>query len=286
MSRSRMIVRKNVKNKRKSKFKAKNCKYGRGFLDRVIDKIPLEIHLPKYQYCGPGTKLAERLARGDPGINKLDRLCKDHDIAYEKCKDSSERYKADKILTAGAMKRIFSRDAKLGERAASLLVTTAMKAKTALTKLGSGISKLNCKKKPKKSKNVKFATLVKDAKLGIKRSKAKTVNCAIKAALQSVKNSAKGRKITTPRIIKVPTFTGGILPILPILAGLSLVGSIGGSAAGIVKTIRDLKIAQEQLQESKRHNRAMEIKVGKGLYLKPYSKGSGLYLKPFSKNVL
>lgn len=269
-----MKVRKNVDAKRKSKA-YKNSKCGRGFLDKVIDKLPLEIHLPKYQYCGPGTKLAERLARGDPGINKLDRLCKDHDITYENHKNSSERYKADKILAAEAMKRVFSRDAKLGERAASLLVSTAMKAKTALAKLGGGLSKLNCKKKPKKSKNVKFATLVKDAKLGIKRSKAKTVDCAIKAALRSVKNSAKGRRINTPRLIKVPTFEGGILPILPILAGLSAVGSIGGTAAGIVKAIKDMKIAQEQLQENKRHNGAMEIKVGRGLYLKPYSKGQG-----------
>lgn len=278
-----MKAQKKAKKKRISK-KYKKAKFGRGFLDRIIDKTPFEIHLPKYQYCGPGTKLAERLARGDPGINQLDRLCKDHDIAYEKHKESSERYKADKILASGAMKRVFSKDAKLGERAASLLVSTAMKAKTALTKLGSGFAKLNCKRKPKKT--VKFATLVKDAKLNIKKSKAKTLNCAIKAALQSVKNSAKGKRVTTPRVIKVPTFTGGILPILPILAGLTAVGSIGGSAAGIVKTIRDIKIAQEQLQENKRHNKAMEIKVGNGLYLKPYSKGSGLYLKPYSKNVL
>lgn len=90
--------------------------------------------------------------------------------------------------------------------------------------------------------------------------------------------------MNVPRIIKVPKFVGGVLPILPILAGLCAVGTIGGSAAGIVKTLRDMKIAQEKLEENKRHNRAMEIKIGKGLYLKPYSKGAGLYLKPFPKN--
>lgn len=275
-----MRAKKSVKNKQKAKSK----KCGRGFLNKVIDKLPFELHLPKYQYCGPGTKLAERLARGDPGINELDKLCKEHDIAYENHKDSKERYKADKKLGAEAMKRVFSRDAKLGERAASLLVTTAMKAKTGLSKLGAGISKLNCTKKRKKLKNLKFSTLVKNAKSGIKKSKAKTIDCSIKAALISAKKSAEGRRIKIPRIIKVPSYTGGILPILPILAGLSAVGAVGGSAAGIFKTIRDMKIAQEQLQENKRHNRAMEIKVGNGLYLKPFAKGSGLYLKPYPKN--
>lgn len=280
--RSSMKARKNIRSQRRSNPR-KTAKRGRGLVDKIIDKLPFELHLPKYQYCGPGTKLAERLARGDSGINKLDELCKDHDIAYATHNDSAERYKADKILGSEAMKRVFSKDAKLSERAASLLVSTAMKAKTGLTKIGAGISKLNCKKK---SKNVKFATLIRDAKLGIKKSKAKTVDCAIRAAMQSAKKSAKGKRVNVPRIIKVPTYTGGILPILPILAGLSAVGSIGATTAGIFKTIRDMKIAQKQLEENKRHNKAMEIKVGEGLYLKPYSNGSGLYLKPYSKNVL
>lgn len=293
MYRSRMKVRKNVKKRRRTNTQ-KNTKRGRGLLNKIIDKLPFELHLPKYQYCGPGTKLAERLARGDPGINKLDKLCKEHDIAYDTHKDSAERYRADKKLASEAMKRVFSKDAKFGERAASLLVSTAMKAKTGLAKIGGGISKLNCKKaskkkskKPKKmSKSVKFATLVKDAKFGIKNSKAKTVDCAIKAALRSAKKSVKGKRVNVPRIIKVPTFTGGVLPILPILAGLSALGSIGASTAGIVKTIGDVRNAQKQLEENKRHNRAMEIKVGNGLFLKPYAKGSGLYLNPFPKNVL
>lgn len=185
------------------------------------------------------------------------------------------------------MKRVFSKDAKLGERAASLLVSAAMKAKTGLIKIGAGIAKLKCKKKrlkSKKLKRVKFATIIRDAKLSIKKSKAKTVDGAIKAAMKSVKKSTKGECVKVPRIIKVPTFIGGVLPILPILVGLSAAGSIGGSAAGIVKTLRGIKIAQQQLEENKRHNRAMEIKVGNGLYLKPYQKGAGLYLKPFPKN--
>lgn len=29
-------------------------KSGYGLLDRIIDKIPVELHLPSYQFCGPG----------------------------------------------------------------------------------------------------------------------------------------------------------------------------------------------------------------------------------------
>jgi len=39
-----------------------------------------ELHIPGYSYCGPFTKLNERLARGDEPINKLDAGCKEHDI--------------------------------------------------------------------------------------------------------------------------------------------------------------------------------------------------------------
>lgn len=116
-----MKSKKNIKKPtRKSKGEArKTIKRGRGLLDTIIDKIPFEMHLPTYQYCGPGTKLAERLARGDAGVNKLDAFCKEHDIAYATHRNSRERYIADKKLGSAAMKRVFSKDANLGERAAS-----------------------------------------------------------------------------------------------------------------------------------------------------------------------
>lgn len=242
--------------------------------------------------------MTERLERGDKGVNGLDELCKEHDIAYASNSDSIERSKADKKLASGALKRLFSRNASLGERAASLLVTTMMKTKTGLSKFGMGLS--GCRKKSKKigvkGRKIPFSKLVKDAKNGITKSGARTINTAIKAALRSAKKSRCGKSVTVPRIIKVPNFTGGILPILPILAGLGAVGSLIGSTAGVVKTIKDMKNAKEQLAENKRHNLAMEKKIGSGLYLgvrkngsglylRPHKRGSGLYLKPASKNL-
>jgi len=48
---------------------------------------------------------------------------------------------------------------------------------------------------------------------------------------------------------------------------LVALGSLIGGAAGVAKAVNDGKVAQRQLQEMLRHNRAME---GRGLYLAPY----------------
>jgi len=55
----------------------------------------IEFHWPGYQYLGPGTKLKKRLARGDPGINRLDKIAKQHDIDYDKAKNLQDKWKAD-----------------------------------------------------------------------------------------------------------------------------------------------------------------------------------------------
>src|SRR3978361_630928 len=105
---------------------------GAGLLNTAINKLPFEAHIPGYQYCGPGTRLQKRLRRGDPGINPLDQACKLHDIAYSKHKDLAGRHLADKQLKDKAWERVRAADAGLGERAAALLVTGAMGAKTKL----------------------------------------------------------------------------------------------------------------------------------------------------------
>jgi hypothetical protein len=89
----------------------------------------------------------------------------------------------------------------------------------------------------------------------------------------------KTRKKTTmkKRILPVAK-RGGILPILPMLGTL---GSLIGGAAGVAKAVNDNKVAQRQLEELRRHNRAME--QGRGLYLAPYKHGQGLYLSPYKR---
>ena len=59
---------------------------------------PPEMHWPGYQYMGPFTKLKKRLKRGDPSINRLDRIAKQHDIAYSKAKSKQDIWKADRKM--------------------------------------------------------------------------------------------------------------------------------------------------------------------------------------------
>ena len=51
-------------------------------IQKLLEKTGKEFHWPRYQYMGPGTHLEKRLKRGDPGINRLDRISKTHDIDY------------------------------------------------------------------------------------------------------------------------------------------------------------------------------------------------------------
>ena len=64
-------------------------------LPQAKDSIPLskgERHAKKivngeivsYNWLGPGTKVLDRLARGDKGIDKLDELAMQHDLSYTK----------------------------------------------------------------------------------------------------------------------------------------------------------------------------------------------------------
>ena len=58
--------------------------------------------MKKYNYCGPGTKLEQRLASNDPKIrepiNNLDAICQKHDIAYNEAKSLKDKHKADDVM--------------------------------------------------------------------------------------------------------------------------------------------------------------------------------------------
>lgn len=269
---------------------------GEGLLNSLINKLPVELHLPGYQYCGPGTKLQERLARGDSGINSLDQACKEHDISYSKHKDTADRHIADRILTEKAWQRVKSKDASLSERANALLVTNLMKAKV---KFGMGCSNSTVTSNKKESKmykrkstpnKIKHLTLNKLRKLigdKLKRKKSlhleKASKLALKCAIKTVKKN-KGN-IKTPRIIPVPKVGNAVPFLVPLFAGLSALGALTGGAAGVIKAVNDVDNAKKDLDEKKRHNNKMEsIALGNGLHLKPYRKGFGLYLNPQTKN--
>ncbi|KAL4120388.1 hypothetical protein QTP88_013088 [Uroleucon formosanum] len=227
---------------------------GTGLLNTVINSLPIELHLPGYQYCGPGTNLKKRLALGQSGINGLDSACREHDIAYDKSNSLSERSVADSILEERAWSRVGARDADYKEKAAAWLVTTGMKAKR---KIGAGCGFSNivgvCKKALKKSLKSCPGT----------SNMSSLIKSTVRVARKHVKSTAGGRskKNKLPRIIKVPQ-TGGSLSLIPILAGLSALGTLAGGVANIVRTIRGI-----------RSNNGSQVHLGKGMYLSPYKSG-------------
>ena len=85
--------------KRKTSSKRRRRQWG-GKLDvqKLLSKTGIEFHIPGYHYAGPGTQLTKRLARGDPGINRLDKIAKQHDIAYSKATNLQDKWKADDVM--------------------------------------------------------------------------------------------------------------------------------------------------------------------------------------------
>lgn len=251
-----------------------------------------ELHVPSYQYLGPFTNLEKRLKRGDPGINPLDRAARDHDIFYSQHQDSASRHLADKELENKAWDRVKASDSSIPEKIAAYLTTNAMKVKR---KLGMGCCrKIKPKKatmkgmKRQKGASLTFGSMVKKAKTSLRGKKIKNVNDntslhkAVKTAIAAIgsrKGAIKGlKKQNNGRIIPIPK-TGGVLPLIPILAGLSKVGAIAGGASTIVNAIRDIVNLRKSYSSSSQ-------KIGEGLFLTPYRKGYGLYLAPshFPKN--
>lgn len=108
------------------------------FINNIIDKLPLELHVYGYNYCGAGTKLKKRLKRGDNPINELDRACLLHDKSYAKFEDLKRRREADLELSHAASQRFFSKDASLGEKITAALVKGAMVVKR---KIGAGLKR-------------------------------------------------------------------------------------------------------------------------------------------------
>jgi hypothetical protein len=102
---------------------------GGDLIDYLGEKFG-EIHLPGHNFTGPGTKLAERLERGDKPVNQVDALAKEHDIAYRDSKDKPNkkemRRKADKEM----LKKLDElENLTIGERIEKRIVKPVLKTK-------------------------------------------------------------------------------------------------------------------------------------------------------------
>lgn len=113
---------------------------GKGVINNMLNsgKLP-EMHLPGYKYCGPGTKLRERMQRGDRPKNKLDQACQLHDLAYSVVKEPRERHLWDKKLEEDALKIAAKSGVPIREKLESGLVAGIMHGKR---KMGMGCGRV------------------------------------------------------------------------------------------------------------------------------------------------
>ena len=77
---------------------------GRGWLNKAINNLPFELHLPGHNFTGPGTKLRQRLdandrpKSGSKPINRVDETSMKHDICYRDFRDQKGRSNCDRQM--------------------------------------------------------------------------------------------------------------------------------------------------------------------------------------------
>uniref|UniRef100_A0A6P7H023 Uncharacterized protein LOC114344440 n=1 Tax=Diabrotica virgifera virgifera TaxID=50390 RepID=A0A6P7H023_DIAVI len=216
----------------KTKFQRRIKRKGGGLLNSLINKLPLELHLPGYSYCGPGTRLQQRLARGDKGINKLDEACKQHDIAYSTSSDLPARHKEDSILENKAWNIVKSKETPFGQKAAAWFVTTAMKGKR---KLG----------------------------MGLKRKKGGSLRKRINKKKRIIKTPKKGGFL--PLLLPLLSALGAVGGM-----GASIYKAVGDAKAN--RNSLEEQKRHNLAMEQKGKGLYLRPYKGYGLYLKPYSK--------------
>ena len=70
---------------------------GGSILNKMINSLPVEMHLPGHNFTGPGTKLNKRLnpdltpKKWSKPINRVDKAAYNHDICYLKNNDTVTR---------------------------------------------------------------------------------------------------------------------------------------------------------------------------------------------------
>lgn len=253
-----------------------NVKGGGGLVNWFIDKLPVELHIPTYRYCGPGTKLEKKLQNNIPGKNLLDEACKTHDIAYSKVKTVEERNKADELLENSAWNRVTSNNANFGEKAAAWTVTNIMKLKR---KIGAGVKsskkRIRGSRFKKHGSGLTFNQFVKKIKPK-KNKKTKNVLNSIKQTLLAAKKFNK-TNISLPknRIIPIP-ISGGAIPIVPILSALNHIGTLVGGVSTIVDAVHKINEIRKQVKNN--NSSTHQEKIGRGISITRRKKGLALLL--------
>ena len=72
---------------------------GRGVVNKIINNLPFEMHLPGHSFTGPGTNLKKRLKPNlephewSKPINRVDKAAYHHDVCYLQNQDTTTRNK-------------------------------------------------------------------------------------------------------------------------------------------------------------------------------------------------
>ena len=108
------------------KFKKKKKQFGEEIIQKIVESLPFELNIPGYNYCRPKKKLEKRLKRGDKGINRVDEVCKRHDINYYNAQNDKDIRTADKQM----LRELNDIDnASLGEKIGKFILNQELKLK-------------------------------------------------------------------------------------------------------------------------------------------------------------
>ena len=108
---------------------------GKGILNKMINNLPFEMHLPGHNFTGPGTKLSKRLnpdltpKKWSKPINRVDEAAMNHDICYLKNKDTETR---NKVCDKNMLKQLNIFNPTLREKIDKAIVSGLINAKIAL----------------------------------------------------------------------------------------------------------------------------------------------------------
>ncbi len=200
-------------------------------------------------------------------------------------KITESRHIADKELENKAWSRVLAKDLWFGEKAAAYLTTNLMKAKR---HLGMGLNNkqqrkpTSTKKKKKIGGPMSLAQLVHTISKQLRHSKGitykeNTLGDLKKYETKSLtltRKRAKGKKpVKVQRVIPIRK-TGGVLPLVPILARIAAVKTIARGVDTIVNMVKNIVDAQRKLFPGSKET----APVGKGMFLSRRNKGCGLFL--------
>lgn len=256
---------------------------GNGLVNSIINKMLVELHVPGYKYLGPGTNLDLRLLKRSKPKNKLDEAAMQHDIAYSKSEKIKDRHVADKVLQEAAWNRVKAPDATLGGKAVAWLTTNTMKAKRAI---GAGLPKRKTPKNKYTSYPVYLGEMEKEAltmasqnkkpltlSINLQRTRdsvmSETFLPLTKYQIEKIKKAQKQKKNTISTRISVQQLSefkeGGFLPAL--LAAAPAIAAVGSLVTSGINAYNNKKANDRLVEETIRHNRALESTKGEGLYL-------------------